>query len=127
MALFKPPIGRLAFPGFGSRLRLRLQKSTAFVEKCTIQASGVFERIPWERVAVNIQLFFEKFRAATRGRKLPPLCLAFCILELGFSPGAPAATFTKIDVPGAATGDNQGTVAMSINADGAIAGYYYDA
>ena len=43
------------------------------------------------------------------------------------SPGPKAVgTFITFDVPGAATGRNQGTFPTAINPDGAIAGYYYD-
>jgi hypothetical protein len=44
----------------------------------------------------------------------------------GFARAA-GGTFTTFEAPGAGTGSFEGTIPVSINTGGAIAGYYYDA
>ena len=51
------------------------------------------------------------------------LCLLF-VLATPARPQGSVGTFTTIDVPGAGTGVFQGTIGLSINAVGDIAGFY---
>ena len=53
--------------------------------------------------------------------------IAVACLYLFFAWAAPAQVYTTFDAPGAGTGSGQGTFALRINAEGAIAGYYYEA
>jgi len=57
--------------------------------------------------------------------KFGALCLGLS-LGLLFSGLAVAQTFTEFEAPGAGTAAFQGTVAISINTSGVIAGEYYD-
>jgi hypothetical protein len=50
--------------------------------------------------------------------------LYLCLLFIVVTPAWPQATFTTIDVQGAGTGALQGTLGVSINANGDIAGIY---
>ena len=68
------------------------------------------------------RLAFANFRTLTRGRGSLTLCLALCSLLLGVCSNAFAQSFATFDAPGA-----QGTVAVSINQNGAIIGDYLDA
>lgn len=54
------------------------------------------------------------------------LCLVLCALGPGLSANAQQGTFVTFDAPGAGTGSDQGTYAMSMDTAGDITGYYYD-
>ena len=66
------------------------------------------------------------------GIGVPSLYLLFALAAPAQQPGpkitnASTPTYATFDVPGAGTGSGQGTFALSVNALGAITGYYYDA
>src|SRR5437899_13105271 len=68
------------------------------------------------------RLAFANFLTLTRRRGSLGLCLALCSGLLGVCSNAFAQSFATFDAPG-----GEGTVAVSINQNGAITGDYADA